>query len=141
MILADVVQPDWAEGFPAAGERKAATWVTTDPDEGVHHAPFLTYAVREAASGLLIGGAGFHGRPVNRSIELGYGLSPAYWGRGLATEACRALLQAAFDRATGRQHLAAKPPTGDNERSRRVLRRAGFIAQNATETYWVATRP
>ena len=136
-ILAGHPAADWGEGFPTAGELKAARWVNTDNDGGARHAPFLAYTVREVASGFLIGGAGFHGRPVDRSIELGYGLSPSYWGRGYATEAVTALIAAAF--ASGRVDQVVATTDADNHHSQAVLRRAGFRAENPAATYWITT--
>lgn len=46
--------------------------------------------------GGLIGFCGFRGLPDLDDIELLYSLYPAYWGRGLATEASRAALEFAF---------------------------------------------
>ena len=136
-ILAGESAGDWGEGFPTAGELKAARWVLSDVEGGGHHAPFLTYTVRESVSGLLVGGAGFHGRPVDRSIELGYGLSPQYWSKGYATEAAQALLVAAFD--SGQVDQVVANTDVDNRQSQAVLRRAGFLSANDAATYWVAT--
>lgn len=134
-ILRGDVQSDWGPGFPAAGERRAAQWVTEDVHGGVGNAPFLPYTVREKLSGLLIGGAGFHGRPKDRSVELGYGLSARYWGRGFATEACRTLVAAAL--ASGAVDVVVATTDVDNVSSQSVLRRVGFQPTNAERTRWI----
>jgi RimJ/RimL family protein N-acetyltransferase len=56
--------------------------------------------------------------------ELGYRLYPAFWGRGLATEGARALIESAFERL----HLERIVATtmADNTGSWRVLERCGL---------------
>lgn len=52
--------------------------------------------------------------------ELGYRLLPAFWGKGLATEACRAMLALVHgERVVARAHR-------DNAASRRVMERLGM---------------
>ncbi len=57
-------------------------------------------------------------------IDLGYSLSPEYWGKGLATEAARAVLELGFARL-GCEHITAIA-LPDNLASRRVLEKLGF---------------
>ncbi len=56
--------------------------------------------------------------------EIGYSLLQEYRGRGYATEAVRALVEAAFQRARLRRLRAYCLP--ENERSRALLARIGF---------------
>lgn len=61
--------------------------------------------------------------------EIGYRYLPEAWGRGVATEAARALLAVALDDpTTGRIVAAARR---DNRRSLRVLEKLGFVATAA----------
>ena len=62
--------------------------------------------------------------PVN-DIEVGYFLKRSAWGRGYATEACKRLLQFAFEDSPLTEVVA----TCDlgNEASRRVLAKSGFV--------------
>ena len=129
---------DWAEEFPTEGEVRATRWVVGEQGNAIEHAPFLAYVVRETISGLLIGGAGFHGRPKDRSIELGYGFVPAYRGRGYATEACQRLLRAAFE--SGQIDQVTAETDLENLRSKAVLKRAGFNPVNDNETSWLVRR-
>ena len=59
-----------------------------------------------------------------QSAELGYSLSPAYWGRGLMQEALHLLIDCAFDHFNLRRLEARVDPR--NVRSSKVLTRLGF---------------
>jgi len=58
-------------------------------------------------------------------VELGYGWHPRYWGRGLATEVAKALLQLARDELRIASPVAITLPA--NIDSQRVLVKAGLI--------------
>src|SRR5215213_2517936 len=53
--------------------------------------PSLLVFERTAAAPQLVGACGLGRRP-SGSVEMGYWTSRAHWGRGLATEACAALI-------------------------------------------------
>jgi RimJ/RimL family protein N-acetyltransferase len=57
-------------------------------------------------------------------VELGYGVVPECQGRGIATEALRALLAAAA--AAGEVRLARADTARDNLPSQRVMEKAGM---------------
>lgn len=88
-------------------------------------------------TGRLIGTAGFvggdHGTLPETEDEIGYALSPAYWGRGLVPEAVRELLRYGFEELgltaiwCGHYDFNAK--------SRRVVEKCGFIYRFTNETY------
>jgi RimJ/RimL family protein N-acetyltransferase len=56
--------------------------------------------------------------------ELGYRLYPAFWGRGLATEGARALIELTFERQLGDRVVATT--MADNAGSWRVLEKCGM---------------
>jgi [ribosomal protein S5]-alanine N-acetyltransferase len=85
---------------------------------GAHNHVFLLVRKEDR---LAIGGGGFGGSA--HVAELGYSLGRAYWGRGYATEAVRAMLDDA--RAQGLRRLEAYSFL-DNPASARVLEKAGF---------------
>ena len=59
------------------------------------------------ADGTLIGETGFHGPPDGSgTVEVVYSIVPAYRGRGLASEATRALIQHALSRPDTRYIIA-----------------------------------
>jgi RimJ/RimL family protein N-acetyltransferase len=84
---------------------------------------FAFWAVLERESGALIGDAGLHSTVVGE-VELGYTLAKSAWGRGYATEAAGAWIQAAFGELGIREVIAlAEPP---NRASVHVLEKLGF---------------
>lgn len=70
----------------------------------------------------LVGSCGLGRRP-SGSVEMGYWIARAHWGRGFATEACGALLDIA--RTLGLTELDASHFL-DNPASARVLEKLGF---------------
>jgi len=83
------------------------------------------WAVEERASALLIGDCGL--QPLEQhgpEVELGYDFHPHAWGRGLATEAARAVMQHAFGPLEIERVVAVVKP--ENRASRRVLEKAGL---------------
>lgn len=89
----------------------------------------MTFSIRAQESGRLLGGLGWSGGGRN-VVELGYWLGAEHRGRGLATEAARAALEAAFawtdaDSVTARCRVT-------NPASRGVLERCGFQWEGAS---------
>lgn len=81
------------------------------------------YAV--TLDGAFIGVVGFTFHP-GEPAELGYWLGEPYWGKGYATEAVRALIEAAF--ATRQFREIKARALASNTASLGVLRKAGFVA-------------
>lgn len=106
----------WADGYPTPGDLDVAN-LPAAPE------PWTQYAIVERASGLTVGGAGFHREPIDGAVEIGYGLAPLARGRGIATEAVRAIVEVA--RAHGVTAILAETDDG-NLASERVLERTGF---------------
>jgi RimJ/RimL family protein N-acetyltransferase len=91
--------------------------------EGGMPAQWSTHLFVHAADRALIGLGGYTGPPENGAVEIGYGIAPAYRGRGLATAAAAELVaraRAAGVRTVQAHTLAeANPSTG-------VLKGLGF---------------
>src|SRR3954464_5238639 len=81
------------------------------------------WAVVERASGTLIGDAGLYRTPAGE-VELGYTLGKPWWGRGYATEAAGAWLEAAFSQLGISEVVALAEPA--NAASLRVLEKLGM---------------
>ena len=82
---------------------------------------FLIYE-RTHGAPQLVGSCGLGRRP-SGAVEMGYWISRPYWGRGVATEACRALID--IGRTLGLAQLEGSHFV-DNPASGRVLEKLGF---------------
>jgi ribosomal-protein-alanine N-acetyltransferase len=105
---------------------------------------FGLWAVIRKEDGELIGFCGFRSLEGTPEIELLYGISPPYWGIGLATEAARAAIRYGFEGA-GFDRILGITDT-ENEASRRVLEKAGMrfekhaICEGRKETRYEISR-
>jgi RimJ/RimL family protein N-acetyltransferase len=78
----------------------------------------------DPGNGQLIGSGGFASPPVERTVEIGYEVAPAFRGRGFGTAAARALVERAV--ASGEvDHVVAHTRPGPNP-STRLLTSLGF---------------
>lgn len=112
----------WHRDYPFADELAPLSALAATTETG---SPFTMYAIREARTGLAVGGFGFFGPPDSSgTVEFGYGLIPAARGRGLATAAVGLALDHA--RAWGARRAIADTDTG-NAASQRVLEKAGLV--------------
>lgn len=75
--------------------------------------------------GVPIGDAMLLRRAPSEPVEVGYELHPDHWGRGYATEICRALVERAAEMFPGEPIAAIIDPA--NVASRVVLERSGFV--------------
>ncbi|MDR3692838.1 MAG: GNAT family N-acetyltransferase [Fimbriimonas sp.] len=71
-----------------------------------------------------VGSGGFHDSPCNGRVELGYEVAESYRSKGVATDAVRLLVKAAFECPTVVE-VFAQSAIG-NAASRRVLEKVGF---------------
>ncbi|MDD3346851.1 GNAT family N-acetyltransferase [Oscillibacter sp.] len=100
------------------------------------------FAMVEKTTGRVVGSVGFVGNhpageyPDCPDDEIGYALSPAYWGRGLTGEAVSAVLRYGFT-VLCLQRIWCGHYAG-NWRFRRCMEKCGFRYQFA-RTDWVAT--
>jgi RimJ/RimL family protein N-acetyltransferase len=69
--------------------------------------------------------------PFAPAVEIGWRLAPAYWGRGYATEAARAVLDDGFGRLGLAEIVAFTVPA--NRRSWRVMERLGMTRDSADD--------
>ena len=103
-----------------ATERMVREYIAHQEQHG-----FSFWAVLERESGRVIGDAGlYHGEAGGSDVELGYTLGRAWWGRGYATEAAIACLDAAFDVLALETVTAIADPA--NPASARVLDKLGM---------------
>ncbi len=134
-----LLRPGWAEDAPALAKAIAdmaivrnlstAPWPFSLRDAEAFLAaprdpilPSLLIFERTEDEPVLAGACGL-GRRASGSVELGYWIARSHWGRGIATEAGRALVGIA--RALGIGRLEASHFL-DNPASGRVLEKLGF---------------
>jgi [ribosomal protein S5]-alanine N-acetyltransferase len=81
-----------------------------------------------------VGTIGFHSiSPENRSAELAYDLAPDWWGKGIASEMCRDLVEWAHSQV-GLLRVQATVLTS-NSRSIEVLQRCSFKREGLLRSY------
>ena len=134
-----LLRPGWAEDAPALSaaiahesvamklarlpwpytQSDAAFWLNLPRSDS--EANFLIFA-RTMGAPRLVGGIGLHDQ--DGEMEIGYWLSPPYWGLGFATEAGRAVVSIA--RHTLRLPRLVSGHFVDNPASGHVLRKLGF---------------
>lgn len=85
--------------------------------------PYAIALNSDVAKPIGAGGCFWASQP-NRTMELGYWVAEPYWGRGIAVEACRAVVSYAFA-AMQPERIQARVIVG-NDASRRVLDKLGF---------------
>ena len=84
----------------------------------------------ERKDGAKVGDLCFKGLNDDGSVEIGYGISEEYQGRGYATEAVDAMVSWALRQPeVGRVEAETEP---DNKASQRVLEKCGFIPAGTT---------
>jgi RimJ/RimL family protein N-acetyltransferase len=111
----------WAHDYPFDGDVTALTALLEATEDGRDPRPFGYYQIR--VDNRAVGGIGFFGPPVARTVEIGYGLAVSARGHGYAAEALVALVGRAAE--LGVRTVRARTET-DNVASRRTLERAGF---------------
>jgi RimJ/RimL family protein N-acetyltransferase len=83
------------------------------------------FSIEHRGDNALIGFCGCKGAPDSgRAVEIGYGVAPGYRGRGLASEAVRAVVAHCF--ATGRIAVVRAHTLPEPNASTRVLQHCGF---------------
>ena len=93
-----------------------------------------------AADGRVVGDCGTHGPADDEGrLEIGYGLAAPSRGRGLGTEAVRAMAGWLAGQP-GVRVLTADVEVG-NEASRRLLERLGFTLTGTQDGHWQLERP
>ena len=106
--------------YPAGA---AEAWIATHPPAWAA-GTLATYAIVDGAEGALRGAIGLAIEPAHARAELGYWVGVPYWGRGIATEAARALVGFGFTRLAlhrvQARHLTRNPASG------RVMQKLGM---------------
>lgn len=120
-----LLELDVAAGWPNDDESGALPFLADELARDPALAEWGMHLFIQRQEGIIIGTSGFKGRPLtDGSVEVGYGIAPAYQGRGYATEGVRALVEWALAQPTVARVIADCLP--ENHRSARVLTKVGF---------------
>lgn len=114
----------WADDYPTEGDLVVAAVISEAGEFYAEAAVLGVYQVRDAETGLAVGGIGFLSAARDGEAEVGYGLAESARGRGLATEALQAVVQLAHDEGVPAVVALTDPA---NAPSHRVLQRCGFV--------------
>lgn len=87
---------------------------------------YSLYAAIDKATQTLIGYCGFIGQAIEEreEVEIGYRLTPSFWGKGLATEAATAVRDYGFEKLGFTELISIIQP--ENKRSIRVAEKVGM---------------
>jgi RimJ/RimL family protein N-acetyltransferase len=113
-----------ADGQPLAEEQTRAS-LRSSLEHWERHG-YGVWTFRDLADGQFVGYCGLRRVVIDDrdEVELLYGLLPAYWGRGLASEMAAATLDIGFRRLGLAEVIGYTLPT--NRASQRVMEKAGF---------------
>lgn len=127
-LLDAIVPPDWPpEHHDAETLRFWSEQLSRSGGEGW----WLHYmVVRNVNPRTLVGTVSFKGPPVDGTVEIGYSVVPSCQRRGLATEASRALIEAAWGRGA---EVVVAHTLPDLKPSISVLEKLGFAASESSE--------
>ncbi len=113
--------------------KKLETEIEEDPE---HFLFFTEFLIVLKENSHVIGSIDYKYVPKDGTTEVGYGMNPAYTGRGYMTEALNAFLK--FGASLGITRVLADT-LPDNEKSQNVLKRCGFThceTMEKRETLW-----
>lgn len=108
--------------------------------EGIRNGTNILWMLIDRESGATLGGACLWNwdEPCFRA-EVGYDLAPAWWGRGLVTEAMTPILRVGWERMKLHSLEARIHP--ENQGSIRVVEKLGFVKEaHFRENHWNGTR-
>ncbi|MGH3658120.1 MAG: GNAT family N-acetyltransferase [Micromonosporaceae bacterium] len=120
-VLDDARSAEWADDFPAEGDRVIAGLLGSRPEWLGAYGHRL---IIERESGLVVGSLGLFWPPSEGAVEIGYGVVESRRGRGYASEATLALAEFALAAPEVRTVFGNVEPA--NPGSVRVLEKAGF---------------
>jgi len=120
---------------PFANRAAMDAWIDRMRHHNTEHG-FAYWAVELLGDAGLIGAIGMTrvlspGYPFAPAVEIGWRLASAYWGKGYATEAARAVLDDGFARLGLDEIVAFTLPF--NRRSRQVMERLGMSRDPADD--------
>lgn len=116
--LSDPVVNRFMPYAPYENVGQVKEWISGIKDEENH------FGFELAATGKVIGSGDVEFDGENNAYHLGYNLNRAFWGKGYATEAAKALIQWAYNNAGARDFVTCHAV--ENTASKKVLQKCGF---------------
>lgn len=109
--------------------KAALEWIHWQRDRWDMRKPFVVFCIELKETGQCIGRVYFHSKAeLGGEVEIGYGIAEEYRCNGYATEAAKAAVWFAFEKAE--QNVICAIVKGENIASRRVIEKAGFVYSN-----------
>src|SRR5579883_1889335 len=141
LFIRQWVPDDWKRFRPLGTDPRVLEYLTTEPwsderiqqfiNKGIEVAKtrgWILWPVIHREDAELIGFCGF-GDGFPPDVEIGWRLLPEYWGRGLATEAAKAVMQYGFE--TFRFNRLISVTHHANRRSIRVMEKLGMTFEKS----------
>ena len=122
-LIAEVSDEDLKEAY-----KQMLSGCEENPEKRDWYAPWKMLLKKE---GTHIGELGFKGEPVEKTVEIGYGILKEYEGNGYTTEAVDALILWAY--GSGDVYFVEAETEPDNEASKRVLNKLEFVPDGEGE--------
>ncbi|QVY61796.1 GNAT family N-acetyltransferase [Cytobacillus gottheilii] len=98
------------------------------------HQTGMRWGITLKEEDVIIGSCGFHnGVAKHFRTEIGFELSKAYWGKGIAAEAIKAVVSYGFDHMNINRIEALIEPA--NQPSQKVVEKIGFIKEGLLRNY------
>lgn len=95
------------------------------------HKPWVGYLAID--DNIIVGAAGFNGKPENNVVEISYYTFQAYEGRGYASLACQQLIKIAKHQNPSLVICAKTAP--EENASTKILRRNGFVYRRIVQDH------
>src|SRR5690554_594872 len=102
----------------------AINWINSHR-EYVEKDRLFNYAITDKDTGELLGTVSLSHNKENRNGEIGYWIGKKYWNKGYATEACKAIIQYAFE--VKDYHKVYIRHLEENYASKKVIEKCGFL--------------
>lgn len=149
LILRQVVDTDAPEIFFQRSDPRMSKYIGREPaktiDEAVDFISLIqgleknghgiTWGLTLPDDNTLIGTVCFWNlEPQNRRAEIGYGLHPDHWGKGLMHEAIGSVVEYGFE--VMNLHTITANLTPENKASMAVLERSGFVREAYFKDRW-----
>jgi RimJ/RimL family protein N-acetyltransferase len=87
--------------------------------------PWIGYCVKK--DGIIVGMAGFKGKPLNGKVEIAYATNEPFRGKGIGTEICKLMVQ--LSKNTNPEIIISARTLAEKNFSTRILEKNGFEFQ------------